>query len=109
MVDVFKKKGDASDCNINRGILLAHMLATHFGAVKHRGTDMATHLIRSAIDTAKLLELRVSVLFVDLVKAFDKVIRQLVFGWGSSKPEDPLVFFAPWELSVCLLSGSVST
>ena len=113
MVDVYKKKGDASDCNSSRGILLAdhsgkaltgivknaidpfyehHMPPTQFGAVKHRGTDMATHLIRSAIDTAKLLELSIFVLFVDLVKAFDKVIRQLVFGWGSSKPEDPVSF-----------------
>eukprot|EP00973_Karenia_brevis_P062247 8658418-Karenia_brevis.AAC.1 len=32
------------------------------------------------------------ILFVDLVKAFDKVIRQLVYGWGDARPDDPVAF-----------------
>eukprot|EP00973_Karenia_brevis_P002825 383944-Karenia_brevis.AAC.1 len=58
------------------------------GAVIGKGTDVATHLVRSAIAAGKLLSLSVFVLFVDLTKAFDKVIRQIVFGWGTAEPDD---------------------
>ena len=43
---------------------------------------------KSAIDAAKLLRLSLFVLFVDLVKAFDKIIRLIVYGWGPTKPPD---------------------
>eukprot|EP00973_Karenia_brevis_P064818 9003079-Karenia_brevis.AAC.1 len=66
------------------------MPATQHGAVKGRGTDIASHTIRSAQAAAKLLRKSIFVLFVDLVKAFDKAIRELVYGWGQSKPDDPV-------------------
>ena len=53
---------------------------------------MASHLIRSAAAAAAMLRLSVFVLFVDLVKAFDKVIRQLVYGWGEVKPDDLVAY-----------------
>ena len=109
MAPVFKKKGPIEICDNSRGILLedhsgkalkgiikscidpayeSHMPQSQFGAVRGRGTDMASHIVRSAIDAAKLLHLSLFVLFVDLVKAFDKIIRQLVYGWGPVRPPD---------------------
>ena len=55
------------------------------GAVAMRGTDFASHIVTSAIAVAHLLKLSLFVLFVDLTKAFDRVIRQLVHGWGLIK------------------------
>eukprot|EP00959_Pyramimonas_sp_CCMP1952_P312454 6540074-Pyramimonas_sp.AAC.1 len=53
------------------------MPLTQFGAVPKRGADVATLLIRAALGAAHLKNLSVVVLFVDLVKAFDRVIREL--------------------------------
>ena len=57
------------------------------GAVALRGTDFASHIIATAIDIAALLTLNIFVLFVDLTKAFDRVIRQLPLGWGGLPPQ----------------------
>ena len=109
MQEVYKKKGDPRDCDSSRGILLADhsgkalagivkqaidpiyeskMPATQFGAVPRRGTDQASLMIRAAIEVSILKGCSIAVLFVDLVKAFDKVIREIVFGWGPSPPAD---------------------
>ena len=48
--------------------------------------------MKSAIAASVMLEVSIFVLFVDLVKAFDKVIRQIVYGWGDGKPDDPKAF-----------------
>eukprot|EP00973_Karenia_brevis_P082525 11438684-Karenia_brevis.AAC.1 len=53
---------------------------------------MASHVIRSAIAAASMLRLCIFVLFVDLVKAFDKIIRQLVCGWSDTNPCDPEMY-----------------
>ena len=110
MVPVYKRKGDPQECDNSRGILLAdhaskalagavkravdapysaHMPECQHGVVAGKGTEVASHLIRTAIDVAKLQRLSVFVLFIDLVKAFDRVIRQLVLGWGDRPPGDP--------------------
>ena len=110
---LYKQKSDPQDCDNSRGLLLADhagkglvgiiknavdqvytekMPTSQHGAVAGRGTDMASHLIRSAVAAAAMLKLSIFVLFVDLVKAFDKVIRQLVYGWGDRKPDDPAAY-----------------
>ena len=61
---------------------------------------MASHLIRSAIDVAKLHNLSVFVLFVDLVKAFDKVVRQLIYGWGPERPADAVAHLCALGVSL---------
>eukprot|EP00973_Karenia_brevis_P015981 2184649-Karenia_brevis.AAC.1 len=58
------------------------------GAVRKRGTDFATHLVASAVAAASMMSLSIFVLFLDLVKAFDRVVRQLVVGWGNSPTHD---------------------
>ena len=113
--NVYKKKGAAEECDNSRGILLAdHSGKALTGMVKEaidpvynrhqplnqhaapvKGTDIATHVIKSAISAANMLHMSIFVLFVDLVKAFDKIIRQLVYGWGEEKPDNPVAFFEP--------------
>ena len=106
IVNVYKNKGDSRNTDDHRGILLsdhagkamhsmvkdkiepnyvAHMPVDQHGAVAMRGTDFASHIVTSAIAVAHLLKLSLFVLFVDLTKAFDRVIRQLVHGWGLIK------------------------
>ena len=68
------------------------MPLSQHGAVKGRSTDVASHLVRSCASVAALLNLSIFILFVDLVKAFDKVIRQLVMGWGRNKPTETVAY-----------------
>ena len=101
VVELFKGKGDALDCNNSRGLLVAdHMgkgLASilkcdcdeHYnanipecqhGAVSGKSTDFAHHFILSCIDLAVAFALCICVLFVDLSKAYDGVVRELLMG-----------------------------
>ena len=111
---MFKKKGDIHDADAYRGILLADhagkgflaqikehidplydrgMPASQYGAVARRGTDFANHIVQSFISGAALTSSCVFILFVDLVKAFDRALRELVFGMPpSSKPNSCRAF-----------------
>jgi len=57
------------------------MRITQFGGLKGGSTDIPHHLIKSAIEYAALFNLSIFVLFLDLEKAFDRVLRELVFGF----------------------------
>ena len=102
LVDIYKRKGDPSVCDHSRGILLSshaskglanilydeiaplynkHMPDCQHGAVTGKGTDFASHSIRLILDLATLAALSVFILFVDLVKAFDRAVREIVFGF----------------------------
>eukprot|EP00973_Karenia_brevis_P000115 15107-Karenia_brevis.AAC.1 len=58
------------------------------GAAAGRGTDLATHVIRSAIDYASLQGLAISILFIDLTKAFDYLVREIALGWPHKSSRD---------------------
>eukprot|EP00959_Pyramimonas_sp_CCMP1952_P037250 779402-Pyramimonas_sp.AAC.1 len=102
MASLFKGKGDNQERNDYLCILLADhsgksfvcrmkrsidpvynekMPATQFGAVPRRGTDYASHVVQSMIAYAEKRGRSVCILFADLVKAFDRVLRELVFGF----------------------------
>ena len=101
--NVWKKKADPEIMDNHRTLLLAdhaskgltgmikaaldepyitHQPDCQYGARPGRGTDMASHLIQSLINYAALASWSLLVLFVDLTKAFDLVVRQLLYGWG---------------------------
>ena len=48
------------------------------------GTDFATHSVVTFITIAIIKQWCIFVLFVDLVKAFDKMLREIVFGFDDS-------------------------
>ena len=52
-----------------------------FGCVKGRGTMIANMMTRAVVEAARVQELSCAVLFVDLSKAFDFAIREVLLGW----------------------------
>ena len=54
------------------------------GAVKSKSGDLATHLLRTMLDLAPARCLSIAILFIDLVKAFDRVLREVGIGWPQS-------------------------
>ncbi|CAK0802742.1 unnamed protein product, partial [Prorocentrum cordatum] len=102
MQNVYKKKGPREERDEPRGIVLedhaakgfqqhlsglvtpmynAHTPESQHGALAGRGTDLAAHLARSFCDYCTAQGLSCFVWFVDLVKAFDRVVREIVLGW----------------------------
>ena len=59
-----------------------HMPQDQYGAVRRRGADFATHIVTTVTAWAKTMSWSIFILFLDLVMAFDRVVRQLVVGWG---------------------------
>ena len=57
-----------------------NMPQSQHGCVAGKSTDLANHLIRGMIEYAKLANLCICVIFLDLVKAFDRVVREYVLG-----------------------------
>ncbi|CAK0903063.1 unnamed protein product, partial [Prorocentrum cordatum] len=102
--DQLRCKGDPSVRDDSRGLLLAdraakglasiakedmgdlyirHVPLHQCGAVAGGAADFATHIVRGLLAIAEGLGCGVFALTVDLVKAFDKIVRELVVGWGS--------------------------
>ena len=96
------KKGSKRVCNNSRGLLIsshmgktaaeilsdkvddryhAHVPAQQCGATKGKGTDFPNHLLRMVQDYAKAAKKSCALVFVDLTKAFDRVIREVALGW----------------------------
>ena len=61
------------------------------GAVGGRSTDFATHLVREVISYAASAKLCLFILFIDLVKAFDRVIREITLVWPA-EATDPRAY-----------------
>ena len=76
-----------------------NMPSCQFGAVAGGGTDFAHHVILSVIAYAAELSLSLFSLFVDLVKAFDKVLRELVMGFPQHVRGDRLAYLVTRGLS----------
>ena len=62
--------------------------SNQYGAVSGRGTATASLAVRCFMDMCMLLGLSCFVLFLDLTKAFDLAVRELVLGWAHSLPAD---------------------
>ncbi|CAK0837731.1 unnamed protein product [Prorocentrum cordatum] len=114
--EIFKRKGSDDECDNYRGVSLSDNAGKAFcpqlsecieprynsrlpmsqhGAIKGGGTDVAHHLVRAVIEYASLHCLSILVLFIDFVKAFDGIIRELIFGFSVSSQESPVEYLAP--------------
>ena len=60
------------------------------GATAGKGTDFASHLIRSVQAYTKAWGKSLGLLFLELTKAYDRVIRELVFRWFQTGPSDTM-------------------
>ena len=58
------------------------------GGAPGRGTDIASHVVRSVVDFASLLDMSLAIVYVDLIKAFDFIIREFALGWISRNEVD---------------------
>jgi exonuclease III len=102
LVVLFKGKGTPTDPDNYRGILVSDHLGkiltallqrhlnqlyarlvgpSQFGAVSGRGTALASLSLRAFADLCMARGWSLFVLFVDLSKAFDYAIREVVMGW----------------------------
>ena len=100
--NVHKRNGPVDDCDESRGILLEshiaksfkqllsnmaasqyeqHILETQSGAVAGCGTDHAAHLVYCFRAFCDVSHMPYFAWYVDLVKALDLVIREIVLGW----------------------------
>ena len=59
---------------------LKHLPMTQCGCMKGRGTSRASHLSKSFLLRCKRRGRPAAALFIDLSKAFDKVVRETIFG-----------------------------
>ena len=65
------------------------MPKSQYGVVSKEGIDLAAHVINSAIDYSTLVVWSAFVIFLDLVRVFDKVVRELVLGRPVFRPTVP--------------------
>jgi len=111
--DLWKGKGTARDCNNSRGLLLsdhsgkvftgllqaevndtyhAYIGPDQHGCATGHGTEFAVHMTRAFTDWCKVMGRSCFILFVDLTKAFDMAVRELLIGWRQNFLTDPIDF-----------------
>ena len=84
----------------SRGSYEKYVHEEQCGCMRGRGTEFATHIVRSFIDYCSMGDLCFLVLFVDLEKAFDKVIREFLLGFPSTCTQDPLEYILSLGLPI---------
>ena len=58
--------------------------------LSHCGADLAHHVMESALQLSMALEISAALIFLDLEKAYDKAIREMVMGFPANIKENPL-------------------
>ena len=112
MVPLCQGKGSQQCCDDYRGLLLANDASKAFvglikgrigplykskislsqcGAVPGRDADMAALAARSMLAYASQMSWSVCMVFIDLFKASDKIVRELVVGWPDHLPNSRYV------------------
>ena len=109
VANLFKGKGAATLTDNYRGLLISdHASKVLTGALQEEitpkyqrfvgfdqhggapglGTAEASHAVRTFMEVAKMLGLSCAILFLDLTKAFDKAVRELVMGHMQGVPRE---------------------
>ena len=100
IVELYKGKGARLECDSYRDITLGHVMSkplaacmrdkahgtfakkaldTQFGALRHRGTEMAALCMRAAFDFATATRRSCAGIFVDVEKAYARLCRAIAF------------------------------
>ena len=116
LVSLYKGKGARYCCDNSRGLTLIDHFAKAFicdlkshveekyckamppsqhGAVAGGGTDLAHHFLLLCMDLARSAQMSLFVLFLDSIKAFDKAIREIVFGYPFTRGLGPSMAITP--------------
>ena len=64
------------------------MPSSQYGSVGRSGVDFASHVIRCLVAIADVADMSYCVVFLDLSKAFDKVVWEVMLGWPASVAPD---------------------
>ena len=109
LINLWKGRADPRTCGHHRGLLLGDHSGKVFtsllksqledvyskflpdsqsGCVRGRGTSFVCHTSRAFLDHCQLKGLSAFVLFLDLTKAFDLVVREFVFGVRQGSESD---------------------
>jgi hypothetical protein len=120
LANLWKKKGSPACCDDNRGLLVsdhsakivsslmkermendynAYVGDEQFGCTSGRGTAFANHFSRCFLDYCKLRAFSCCIIFVDLVKAFDFAIREILLGWRQNFDGDKIGWLMDLGLS----------
>ena len=75
----FTSKASHNEQDVDSGPEYGYHFPEH-GAVNGKGNDLAHHFILSCMDLAITFSLCICLLFVDLSKAYDGVVRELLMG-----------------------------
>ena len=102
LIDIFKGSGDRTDPKNSRGVFIEDSLAkiyhswlrrrlmlryqkvahsATYGGTPKRGTDMCAHQALAAWELAHAMKVSMAQVFVDIVGAFDGLVRQVVMGY----------------------------
>ena len=141
LINLWKGRADIRTCSHHRGLLLGDHSGKVFtsllksqlgvvyskflpnsqcGCVRGRGTSLVCHTGRAFLDYCQLKGLSAFVLFLDLAKAFDLVVREFVFGVRQGSESDideeikalglfcPKVRWSSPESSLCMAPPSTS-
>ncbi|CAK0870212.1 unnamed protein product, partial [Prorocentrum cordatum] len=102
MATPWKRKGSPKECNDHRGLLVADSMAkipagllkdeimpaaieklpeTQFGGKPGGGTDFPPRALTLLTEFADAHSMFRRIIFFDLTQAFDRVIREIVYGW----------------------------
>ena len=73
---------------------LAYIPSSQFGCARGRGTAQASLSSLAFWESCRVLERSSAILFLDLSKAFDLCIRELLFGFPDDFGEDKMAYFA---------------
>ena len=72
-----------------QSVYAGYVGCTQFGATPRMGTALAGHTLRLAMEIGKQRGWSCMLVFADLSKAFDKIVRESVLGWSDEvAPED---------------------
>ena len=63
-----------------------HMRPSQYGGVPGGSTDVPHHTISSSLNYSQIYRKSIFIIFLDLEKAFDKVLRELVLGYPQHLP-----------------------
>ena len=100
LAKLFKGKGDMADCDMYRGLLVGDHSSKVFtgvfcqpvqqrinsalppeqcGGVARSGANRGHHVVSAFVERTVMAKLYAAILFLDLTKAFDKLVREMAF------------------------------
>ena len=69
-----------------------YIRAEQFGAAKRRSSTFASHMSQTFVERCRMHAMSYFLLSVDLIKAFDIAIREILLGWPQGLKGDKVEY-----------------